>query len=136
MCARPGGGGGVVRAASALQSSHAREAGFVEAQVQAFLGNHDLAAASLMKMVDEMSGITKRASHTHTGRPGDMFCHADLPPAHALLGRILMTANRVEEAIGQFEAALSLDNTNADWFYELGRCCSLVQDDTVKIAIH
>ena len=34
----------------------------------------------------------------------------------------MMSAGKFEEAISKFESALNFDNTNPDWFFDLGRC--------------
>jgi tetratricopeptide (TPR) repeat protein len=129
-----------VRAASGLQTGESSLGGqsFVQAQVQAFLGNHDLAAANLEGVVESLASASYM-NNAYGGGEDDQkmrgammstgYCHKDLPAAYALLGSILMSASRFEDAITQYEAALTLDNTNAEWFYDLGRCCSQVQDD-------
>ena len=58
-------------------------------------------------------------------------CHRDLPPATALLGRILARAGRHHEAAECFEQALSYDNRQAGWFYELGSSAVQLGDDTL-----
>lgn len=129
-----------VRAASGLQSDGSTEAehSFVQAQVQAFLGNHDIAAANMEEIVESLAsasymnhayGNDPNAAEVRGALMSSGYCHKDLPGAYALLGSILLSAGQYEDAITKFEAALSLDNTNADWFYDLGRCCCQVQDD-------
>ena len=132
-----------VRAASGLQSdgSAMGEHSFVQAQVQAFLGNHDVAAANMEAIVESLASASYMNHAYSNGKSAAAeaevrgallssgYCHKDLPSAYALLGNILLSAGRHEDAIANFEAALSLDNTNPDWFYDLGRCCCQVHDD-------
>ena len=127
-----------VRAASGLQSGTLGDGhSFVQAQVQAFLGNHEVAADTLKGIVLSLSSASLMSNAYGDADEAEVrgqllssgYCHKDLPAAHALLGRILMSAGKHGDAIRQFEAALTLDNTNPDWFYDLGKCCSQVNDD-------
>jgi len=132
-----------VRAASAIQSGSLSSTNFIEAQVQAFLGNHSTAAKSLQIIINNMSNMQLQnesgggADASSQAMRGNLlasgYCHRDLPTAFALLGRIMMSADRYEEAISKFEAALGLDNTNPNWFFDLGRCCAHVADDTLAL---